>query len=289
VLNGDRFRPPSYAAASGDLIVRFGRAMAATSVAVRGVRCRSLPAREREDGPAGWSKNGGNAVGEQTRLALRNFPRGGRRLADIPEFVRAYALHPQPGVSQAGLHPLGGDHRRDRLGHGAEDRQGRPPRRFGDGPPYEGVSTARRRGVRRHADALRPRRPGGSRERRTGDAGSSSNAASASRAARTRPVTPSPSQGTSNPPGRSGRVPPGPPAVGHAGPVADFEAGPKPSSAALIRRTGGAGSTGARTGRRSPRRVRTAGRQVAAPPRRRRSGPVRWSRRRPRPPGGGCG
>src|SRR5262245_58523989 len=30
--------------------------------------------------------------GEQTRLALRNFPRGSRRLADIPEFVRAYAL-----------------------------------------------------------------------------------------------------------------------------------------------------------------------------------------------------
>lgn len=30
--------------------------------------------------------------GEQTRLALRNFPRGRRRLADVPEFVRAYAL-----------------------------------------------------------------------------------------------------------------------------------------------------------------------------------------------------
>src|SRR5690348_12045089 len=30
--------------------------------------------------------------GEQTRLALGNFPHGCRRLADIPEFVRAYAL-----------------------------------------------------------------------------------------------------------------------------------------------------------------------------------------------------
>ncbi len=30
--------------------------------------------------------------GEQTRLALRNFPSGCRRLTDIPEFVRAYAL-----------------------------------------------------------------------------------------------------------------------------------------------------------------------------------------------------